>query len=135
MVAQAHKTWRDAWPAVRPASSNGRPLTPLEWLGFEELCCSVLQVHSKRGVGRLLRVFIQHPGQTLSLDRLASLCAKHGFAGVHQVSAKAYISWLRYALHDLGLGYGIQTVRGQGYRIPTADAERIKAFVIAELRP
>lgn len=134
MGAQGHKTWRDAWPTSKPASSHDRSLTPLEWLGVEELCCCVLHVHSKRGVARLLRVFLQHPGQTLSLDRLASLCAKQGFAGVHQVSAKSYISWLRYALHDLGLGYGIETVRGQGYRVPAADAERIKAFVLAELR-
>ncbi|HJV42378.1 MAG TPA: helix-turn-helix domain-containing protein [Caulobacter sp.] len=109
-------------------------MTPLEWLGFEELACRVLQVHSKRGVGRLLRVFIQHPGQTLTLDRLAALCAKTGFVSVHQVSAKSYISWLRHALHDLGLGYGVETVRGAGYRIPVTDAVRIRAFVLSELR-
>ena len=89
-------------PRQRVVVKDGRQvqMTPSEW--------------------KLLRVFLEHPGRTLTREELAEWAWGSGFAS-RAGEVEVYISRLRRKLTSPSVPSLIQTVRGVGYRMVLAD--------------
>ncbi len=69
----------------------------------------------------LLEYFMRHPGQTLTRKNILDYIWSYD-TEVKQELVDVYVSYLRKKLSVQGYSDPIQTVRGVGYRLETADA-------------
>jgi len=63
---------------------------------------------------RLLRFFMERPGQVFSRTQLISALGKHA-QPIDERTVDAWVSRLRRALREAGAGYPLRTVRSLGY--------------------
>ncbi len=69
---------------------------------------------------KLLRVFLENPGRTLTREKIAEFAWGSGYAS-RTGEVEVYVSRLRRKIASLGNPSSIQTVRGEGYRLMLPD--------------
>lgn len=111
-----------------------RPMTDLEWMGWEVAAAQYLEVWP--ATAALLRHLIQLSPEIVSAERLAQRTGLKGGGAIavymHQGRhrLKHTLQQSREALGDVGFGAGaVENVKGEGYRIPSAMAGAIQSVV------
>lgn len=104
--------------------------SPLERLGFEVAASLLFRAHACQM--RVLRVLIQHAGETVPAEDLTAAGGRFGVP-CSRACLRVHVSRLRDTLEANGLGDPVRSVRGRGYEINPVAAGMITHRVEASL--